>query len=207
MNRREQILLIAAVILLSLAGYYFLALQPQWAANEQLSQDLDTAKKELERLQGIAAQREPLEKEFTQLQGFILSVEGKLPTMKDIPTLLVQLERLTKNLRISLQTFRPAALEAVGASAPAPAAGGGNAQAPAPTGGAAQAPKPAPQYFRLPIRMSITASYSQTLQLMSQLRDFPRLIRVKKIGVNPKSLPELNLDLDVDTYVLPKEGG
>ncbi len=207
MNRREQILLIAAVILVTFAGYYFLALQPQWAANEQLSQDLDTAKKELERLQGIAAQREPLEKEFTQLQGFILSVEGKLPTMKDIPTLLVQLERLTKNLRISLQTFRPAALEAVGASAPAPAAGGGTAQAPAPTGGAAQAPKPAPQYFRLPIRMSINASYSQTLQLMSQLRDFPRLIRVKKIGVNPRSLPELNLDLDVDTYVIPKEGG
>ncbi len=207
MNRREQILLIAAVILVTLAGYYFLALQPQWTANEQLSQELETSKNELERLQGIAAQREPLEKEFTQLQGFILSVEGKLPTMKDIPTLLVQLERLAKNLRISLQTFRPAALEAVGASAAAPAAGGGTAPAPAPTGGAAQAPKPAPQYFRLPIRMGINASYSQTLQLMSQLRDFPRLIRVKKIGVNPKSLPELNLDLDVDTYVLPKEGG
>ncbi len=207
MNRREQILLIVAVILVTFAGYYFLAYEPQRSQNEQLTQELDSAKKELERLQGIAQQRDQLEKEFAQLQAFILSVEGKLPTMKEVPTLLVQLERLAKNLRINLQAFRPGPLEPVAAGTPAPPAGGGTTQVAAPAGGGAQAPKPTPQYFRFPIKMGITASYSQVLQLMSQFRDFPRLIRVRKIGVNPKSVPELNLDLDIDTYVLPKEGG
>ncbi len=202
MSRREQILLISALILVMAVGYYFLAYQPLRAANAQLTQDYEVAKKELDRLQAIAKQREQLEQKFAQLQGFISSVEAKLPTMKEVPTLLVQLERLAKTLSIKLQGFRPGALEPVSASAPAP-----NAVGATPATGTTQAPKPAPVYYRFPIKLSVNANYSQVLQLMSQLRDFPRLIRVKKLGVSPKTLPELNLDVDIDTYVLPKEGG
>lgn len=203
MSRREQILLISALLIVMAVGYYLLAYQPLRAANAQLTQDYEIAKKELDRLQAIAKQREQLEQKYAQLQGFIASVEAKLPTMKEVPTLLVQLERLARSLSIKLQGFRPGALEPVAAGTPTPPAAGGTT----PAGGTAQAPKPAPVYYRFPIKLSVNANYSQVLQLMSQLRDFPRLIRVKRLGVSPKTLPELNLDVDVDTYVLPKEGG
>jgi len=204
MSRREQILLVVAVVVIGLVGWYFLAYQPLRAANAQLNQDYTIDKAELDRLLSIAKQREQLEQKFAQLQGFIASVEGKLPTMKEVPTLLVQLEHLTKTLSIKLMSFTPGQLEAVAAGTPTPPAPGGASPS---AGGTAPAPKPTPAYYRFPIKLNITANYNQVLQLMSQFRDFPRLIRVKRLGVSPKDLPQLNLDVDVDTYVLPKEGG
>ncbi len=204
MNRREQTLLMVAAVVLALVVYYFFAYQPMRAKNETLTAELEDRQKELDRLQTILKQRAELEKEYAELQGFIASVEAKLPTMKEVPTLLVQLERVAKSLKIKLQAIRPSPLEAVTSGTPAPAGApaGGGASAPA-----AQAPKPAPLYYRFPIKLNVNANYSQVMQLMTQLQDFPRLIRVKKLGVNPKTVPELNLDIDIDTYVLPKEGG
>ncbi len=199
MNRREQILVTVGLILVVGLGYYFLAYQAQRSEFERLSTQLEERQKELSRLQSIAKQRAQLEKEYGEIQGFVASVEGKLPTMKEMPTLLVQLERMSKSLGIKLQAIRPSPLEAV-----SPEGQASSGQTPP---AAAKAPKTAVAYYRFPIKMNINASYGQVVQLMTRLNDFPRLIRVRRLGVVPKTLPELNLDIDVDTYVLPKEGG
>jgi Tfp pilus assembly protein PilO len=199
MSRREQIIIYVGLILIVGVGYYFLAYQAKRSEYERLSTQLEERQKELDRLQSIAKQRPQLEKEYAEIQGFVASVEGKLPTMKEMPTLLVQLERMSKSITIKLQSIRPSPLEAV-----SPEGQGANAQTP-PTG--AKAPKAAPAYYRFPIKMTITANYGQVVQLMTRLNDFPRLMRVRRLGVAPRTLPELNLDIDVDTYVLPKEGG
>lgn len=200
MSRREQVLITVGVIILVSVGYYFLAFQTKRAEYEKLSAQLEERQKELGRLQAIAKERAQLEKEYAELQGFVASVEAKLPTVKEVPTLLVQLERMAKSVNIKLQGIRPMALEAIYPE-------GAPAQGQAPAGGG-KAPKAGPPaYYRFPLKMTISANYAQVLQLMTQLQDFPRLMRVRKLSVIPKTLPELNLDIDVDTYVLPKEGG
>ncbi len=200
MSRREQILVTVGLILVVGLGYYFLAYQAQRSEYERLSAQLEERQKELDRLQSIAKQRAQLEKEYAEIQGFVASVEGKLPTMKEMPTLLVQLERMSKSLKIKLQAIRPSPLEAV---SPEGQASSGQT----PPAAAAKAPKAAVAYYRFPIKMNISADYGQVVQLMTRLNDFPRLIRVRRLGVGPKTLPELNLDIDVDTFVIPKEGG
>ncbi len=210
MSRREQILLIVGIVAILGVMYYFFAYQPKRAENLRLAEQLQAAEDQLNKYETIAKQADQLEKDYSQLQSFIASVEAKLPSMKEVPTLLVQLERLTKSLKINLQAVRPSPLEPVGA--PTPASGGAAAplqgQAPVVSGGGRPpAPTPKAVYFRFPIKLTVNSSYAQLLQLNSELRDFPRLIRVKKMTVNPKTVPELNVDLDIDTYVLPKEGG
>lgn len=208
MSRREQILVIVGVVVLMCVGYYFLAVQPKRAEALRLTEQLEAAEKQLDQLKAIAKQADQLEKEYARLQSSIAAIEAKLPSMKEVPTLLVQLERQTKSLKVNLTAFRPGQLEPIApASEPAGAAAGATPPTAAPAGGRTPAPTSKVAYYRFPIKLTMTASYGQVLQLMSQLRDFPRLMRVRRLTVNPKTVPDLNLDLDVDTFVLPKEGG
>lgn len=202
MSRREQILIMVGLAVIILLGFYYLIYTPRAAEYRGLVAERDARQTRLEQMQRIAAQAEQLEKRYSDLQTFIATIEAKLPTEKEVPALLVQLERLTTRLRVNLQALRPGALEAVAAAqsqpAPAqPASGNGTAAQPA--------PQTKPEYYRFPINMQFTASYNEFVSLMGALKDFPRLIAVTRVSMNPVKLPELNVQSDTETYVLPKE--
>lgn len=197
MSRRERILLIAAAVVITSVVFFYYVYSPKQAEYASLTGELADRQNQLDRMQATARQVAQLEKEFTELQSFIASVEAKLPTEKEMPALLVQLERLTKSLGISLRSIKPSSLEAVtAAGAPAPG-GGGHAPAPPPPG--------APTYFRFPINLSVTASYAELLRLTNALQSFPRLIVIRRLTMAPKDVPDLSSDLDTETFVLAKE--
>jgi Tfp pilus assembly protein PilO len=205
MSRREQYLIIIGLALIVALGFYYLVYTPRTAEYRELVAERDSRQARLDQMQRVAAQAEQLEKRYSDLQTFIATIEAKLPTEKEVPALLVQLERLTTRLRVNLQALRPGALEAVAAaqSQPAPAQpAGGNETAAQP---AAPAPQAKPEYYRFPINMQFTASYNEFVSLMGALRDFPRLIAVTRVSMNPVKLPVLNVQSDTETYVLPKE--
>lgn len=198
MSRRERILLIVgAVVIVGLVFFYYVY-SPRQAEYRKLTEQLADRQNQLDRMEATARLSARLEKEHADLQAFIASVEGKLPTGKEIPTLLVQLEQLTRSLKIDLTSIKPSSLEAATAAAAAPAAGG-------------KAPQPQPPaesagaYLRFPIKLSITADYNDLLKLLNAFNDFPRLITVKKLTIGPRDIPELTANLDVETFVLPKE--
>lgn len=198
MSRRERVLLVLAGVVVIALIFYFYVYSPKQAEYRRLTEQLADRENQLQRMEATARQAERLQKEYTDLQSFIASVEAKLPTQKEMAALLVQLERLTKSLDINLMAIRPSALEgANGGPPPAPPAGG--QRPPGQPRGAAAA------YLRFPIKLTMVASYAEALQLMRALHGFPRLIVVRKITVTPKTVPELTTDLDVETVVLPKE--
>jgi Tfp pilus assembly protein PilO len=205
MSRRERLLLIIGLVVISFVGFFYLIYTPKQAEYRQLSETLSDRAAQLERMELTARLGERLEAEFAELQTFIAAVESKLPTSKDVPLLLVQLERTTRAVGINLLSIKPGGLETVQeGAAPAPARAGARAAAPRP-GTRAPAPAAAGAYNRFPIKLTMEATYAQVLRLMSVLQDFPRLIVVKRVTVAPKAVPKLSVDLDVETYVLRKE--
>lgn len=194
MSRREQILLIVGLAVVILLGFYYVIYTPRAAEYRELITERDARQARLDQMQRVAAQAEQLESRYAELQTFIATIEAKLPTEKEVPALLVQLERLTTRLKVDLQALRPGALEAVAAAQSQPGTTQPSGQAPA-----------RPQYFRFPIGMTFTATYSEFVSLMGELRDFPRLIAVTRVGLTPSTLPELSVQADTETYVLPKE--
>ena len=202
MSRREQILLLVGLIVIVLLGFYYLIYTPKMAEYRQLVGERDTRQARLDQMQRIAAQAEQLERRYSELQSFIATIEAKLPTEKEVPALLVQMERLVNRERVDLQALRPGALEAVAAQGQ-PAA----AQPAAGTAGTppAQPAQGKPDYYRFPINMQFTATYNEFVSLMAALKDFPRLIAVTRISMSPVKLPELSAQTDTETYVLPKE--
>ena len=194
MSRRERVLLILGPVVIVTFVFFYYVYQPKQAEYQRLTQELRNRRGQLERMEATARLVPQLEREYAELRSFIASVEAKLPSQKDIPALLVQLERLTTSLKIDLLAIKPGTLAAVTeASTQAPAG-----KPPQPAAGA-------PAYFKFPIKLTVTTSYGEFLRLTSGLHDFPRLMVVRRITVTPKAVPDLTADLDVETFVLPKE--
>lgn len=191
MNRRERILLIVGSSLIVFLLFYYYIYSPRQAEYRALQAQLEERQNTLQRMEADARQAPQLEAEFARLQATIAQLESKLPTSKETAVLLVQLENLTRDLGIDLNSIRPSPLE----SPPRPA------QQPA---GASAQSATAP-YLRYPIKLTMNADYSELLRLTSRLQTFPRLIVVRRIVISPRVVPDLSAEVDVETFVLPKE--
>lgn len=192
MSRRERILVMLGGVLILAVGFFYYIYSPRQAEYTRLSQQLTDRQAQLERMEATARLATQLEREYATLQEFIASIEAKLPTEKEMPELLVRLERLTRSLAVNFQSIRPSPLEQVTESAQQTPAGG-------------QAPQGAPLYFKLPLKLSFNTTYNGLLRLTAALHDFPRLVIVRRLTVTPKTVPDLGIEVDVEAFVLPKE--
>ncbi len=196
MTRRERVLLIVVGTLGVFLLFYFYIYAPRQAEYQRVTAQLAERRAQLERMEATARQITRLREEFARLQAFIADIEAKLPAQKDMPALLVQLERLTRSLGINLETIRPSQQQEQAPPAPAPSGG------PTPPAGAATAPTPT--YLKFPIGLTIQATYEQVVRLATEFNDFPRMIAIRNLTLLPKQLPVLNVTIDVETYVLPR---
>ncbi|TMI70009.1 MAG: hypothetical protein E6H05_14195 [Bacillati bacterium ANGP1] len=101
MSRRERLVLMVIGPLGILLVFYYLVYSPKQAEYSRLRAELDDRRMQLERMETTARQLTRLREEYTRLQAFIAEVEAKLPAEKELPSLLVQLERLTRSLGVS----------------------------------------------------------------------------------------------------------
>jgi Tfp pilus assembly protein PilO len=189
MTRRERIILMVIFPLGALLLFYYFVYSPNRAEHARLQAQLQQQRAELQRMEDTARQITRLRAEFARLQAFVAELETKLPAEKDLPALLVQLERLARSLALNLEAIRPGPLER-----PKP-----------PSGGAAQPPaaQVAPTYLTLPINLTIRGTFEQVVRLATSLNDFPRMIAIRDIALNPGQLPELSWAVNAVTFVLP----
>ncbi|OLD39466.1 MAG: hypothetical protein AUI83_23045 [Armatimonadetes bacterium 13_1_40CM_3_65_7] len=186
--------------------FYYFIYSPKQAEYQALRAQLEERRTQLERMEATARQLTRLREEYARLQAFIAEVEAKLPAEKEVPSLLVQLERLTRSLGVSLDSIRPSQVQSSqpvpppGAAVPPPGA------VPAPAGGAPPAPGAAavPAYQRFPITLTVVGTYEQIVKLATELNAFPRMIAIRNLAFGPKKIPELSVNADIETYVLPR---
>ncbi len=206
MSRRERLILMVLGPLGILLIFYYFIYSPKQAEYQALRAQLEERRTQLERMEATARQLTRLREEYARLQAFIAEVEAKLPAEKEVPSLLVQLERLTRSLGVSLDSIRPSQVQSSqpvpppGAAVPPPGA------VPAPAGGAPPAPGAAavPAYQRFPITLTVVGTYEQIVKLATELNAFPRMIAIRNLAFGPKKIPELSVNADIETYVLPR---
>ena len=206
MSGRERLILMVLGPLGILLIFYYFIYSPKQAEYQRLRVELEERRTQLERMEATARQLTRLREEYARLQAFIAEVEAKLPAEKEVPSLLVQLERLTRSLGVSLDSIRPSQVQSSqpvpppGAAVPPPCA------VPAPAGGAPPAPGAAavPAYQRFPITLTVVGTYEQIVKLATELNAFPRMIAIRNLAFGPKKIPELSVNADIETYVLPR---
>jgi type IV pilus assembly protein PilO len=200
---REKLILWFLGALVIGVGFYYLVYAPKTAEINAVSKQLKQAKEELTRLQAQAARREAIERRLQEVQQQVKETESKLPTSREIPTLLVQLEGLAGQTGANLTLIRPG---------PVGGGGQGAAQPGKPGGSAAPAPGLGLQQFSL--ELTAEGSYDVIESFVRGVENFPRFIAISDLKITPQPArageggrPRLSIGLTATTYFIPESGG
>ena len=195
MNPRERMMLMLGVVLLGGVIWKFMIYDPQSAQYTSLVAARDAAKAELIRDQQILAREAEVRQEYARLSAFVVIMEAKLPSQKELPPLLTTMEQFTRRLGIGLEAFRPSALQPV--TGPGAPGGTGAAQPPPSQGGARM-----PTYSKMDVNLGLTGTFAQMMAYLRDLRALPRLVIVNGVTMAPEKAPRLTVSIASEIYVV-----
>ncbi|HEV2283242.1 MAG TPA: type 4a pilus biogenesis protein PilO [bacterium] len=196
MNRRDRLMLMIAIVLLGGIVFKFEIYDPQQAQYTTLVAARDAAADELARDERIVARAPQARAEYERARAHIAAVEQKLPQQKEIPALLAAMERFTKNVGVVFQSIRPGPLSAV-------ALPPGAAQAsPAGAQGQTRPGQHPPVYSSMPVELSLSGTFEQTVAYLRGLKNFPRLVIIDSVSLTPQVLPKLSVTIKAEIYTL-----
>jgi Tfp pilus assembly protein PilO len=183
--------------ILVVAGFYYLAYRPRTEELRRLEGQLQQLTAERQRLDALVASRPEVEVRMQEAQARIAELETKLPSSREIPVLLVQLEDSVRQSRAKLTLVRPGPLQA-----PTPAQ--------PPRAGEQQAQPEQPQYQSFTVELGAEGDYAAVVDFLRRLENFPRLLVLSDFRVTPvaqEGRPPgslLGLTVRATTYVLPE---
>jgi Tfp pilus assembly protein PilO len=214
---REKAILWGVGFILVLVMSYVFAYSPRMAEIDALKAMLGVNQAELIRLQSDIARREDLERRVRELRHTLQLIEARLPAAQEIPSLLLQLERVASQAGVNLTQIKPGPIVAVGSARMAAPAAPGSKTPPLPDDAAdSSAPRAAPVPGRLmfqqfSLELDADGSYGTLESFVRGVERFPRFMAVTdlrlvpipvRVGGNP-SKPKLSLNLTATTYVVP----
>ncbi len=160
MERDDRNLLIlgALVILILLLGFYFLLLGPLRSDYAQRVEEKNSKQSQLNQLQQQVSNLEQVRRNSPETERQILELAKRIPEQPEIPTLLVQLQEISRAANVTQLSIKP--------GTPEPPPGGGDFQ-------------------RIPITMSFEGTYAQMEDWLRRVRNLARLVTVNEVTYEP----------------------
>ncbi len=176
-KRVKNIIFVVFLLVFIYLNYSFIY-QPRNERIEELDGQISTLQTKIAEGRRIAARLDDLKKEYAELTERLKFVEVLLPKEKDIPDFLVLLQDTMDEFNIDFSNFSPQNL----------------------------AQERDAIYARLPINMTFTANYFETINFLDRLENFPRIVDVKDLRLNPTGddKENVNVTMNMFTYVLTK---
>jgi Tfp pilus assembly protein PilO len=178
LSKRVKTILFILFVVVFLYLVYAYIYQPRNERIQQLDQQITTLQTKIAEGRRIAARLDELKKEYQVLTERLQFVEVLLPKEKEIPEFLVLLQDTMDEFKIDFTNFSPQNL----------------------------AREQDAIYARLPINMTFTADYFETIKFLDRLENFPRIVDVQDLRVNPggDNAENINVTMTMFTYVLMK---
>ena len=172
--------IIVSLVLLIIIVYfnYSFIYQPRNIRIKQLNQQISSLQSKVDEGRRIAARLDDLKKEYRELTKRLEFMEVLLPKEKEIPEFLVLLQETMDEYNINFSTFTPQGL----------------------------VQEKDAIYAKLPINMTFTANYFETIKFLDRLENFPRIVDVRDLNLNPvgENAENVNGNINLFTYVLMK---
>ena len=178
LSKNAKILILFVFLAIFLYINYVFIYQPRNSRIQQLDQQISTLQTKIEEGRKTAARLADLKKEYQELTKRLEFVEVLLPKEKEIPEFLVLLEDTMEEFDINFTNFTPQNLTQ----------------------------EKDVIYARLPINMTFNANYFETIKFLDRLENFPRIVDVKDLRLNPtgEEAQNVNVSMSMFTYVLRK---
>jgi len=177
-NKRTKIIIFVIFLILFAYLNYSFIYQPRKAKIEQLDQQISSLNTKITEGKRIVARLDELKLEYQDLTERLKFVEVLLPEEKDIPDFIVLLQETMDEFNINFTNFSPQNLVQERDAI----------------------------YARLPISLTYNANYFETIKFLDRLENFPRIVDVKDLKLNPTNDEEgnVNITMNMFTYVLTK---
>ncbi|MEM4408765.1 MAG: type 4a pilus biogenesis protein PilO [Candidatus Caldarchaeum sp.] len=166
-------------------------------ANITQTQDsIDELRSQLEDSSILQKELEQVREKFNITQSQLQHLESTVSTEEYVPTLLKELEATGKSCQLQISGVRPLP------PPPKKKTAGEKEEA--------EAIKP---YRELDVQVKALGDFEQIMAFLKKLEEFPKIIAVKTLSINPKLMPDgktleaLETTLNVRVFVFPKEGG
>jgi len=173
----KTIIFIVFLIVFVYINYAFIY-QPRNNRIKQLEQQISTLQNKIDEGRKIVAQLDNLKKEYQELTERLAFIEVLLPQEKEIPEFLVLLQETMDEFNIDFTNFSPQNI----------------------------VQEKDAIYARLPISMTFTANYFETIKFLDRLENFPRIVDIRDLKLNPTgdNAENVNISMTMFTYVLMK---
>jgi Tfp pilus assembly protein PilO len=190
----KQKMITGAVVGLLLVGFAFYYNKPTYDTYQELLTEIDRLTTDKLGKEAQVAKLPALKLEYEQLQANIRRLEAQIPRTENVPTLLVDMERLTGNHEVFLQTFVPGALAQV--NLPPAVVGDGKATANLQN-----------QLRQLPVKISATGSYPNLIDMYAAFERYERTLAADSISIAPVGKAvggkkQLQVSFNLNAYVL-----
>lgn len=220
---REQMLLGGLGLLVLVAAFSLFIYAPKTDEAAALTRRLDAQRADVAPLQKDVQREQELEREIAGLQSTARILDAKLPTAREIPQLLLQLDQLAQQTGVTVTSIKPGNLESVAvphAASPQPPLRRGGGASPPPAvskGTASKVSQPEIlNYQKFAIALETKGTFSATLKFVHGLESFPRFLAISDMRltqasspsmpeVNPED-PVLSLGLTATAYARPESG-
>ena len=159
---------------------YFYIYQPRIQKIEQLDKDIEITAQKIAEGKRIAARLTTLREEYAALKKKLEFLEVMLPKEKEIPDLLVMIQDTLTEFNVDFTNFTPQNISW----------------------------EKDMIYGKMPIAMSLTASYFDLIAYLDRIENLPRIIDVQSLNLSKagSEVDKLNISINMFTYVLRKEG-
>ncbi len=164
-------------------AFQYLLIQPTRLKITQKKEEVQKVNDEIQQAYEFLRNLNTIREEANKMEELWQIFRTKLPDSKQIPVLLNALANVANKAKINYVSINTKPLEA----------------------GAQQGSL---LYNRLPIEITLRCRYQNLGEYMANLRDMPRLVKVESLKIlrNKDILPNLDVTINVYTYILINEG-
>lgn len=167
-----------ALVVFAYVNYTYVY-HPRMLKIEQLDRDIEITAQKIAEGKRIAARLGPLKEEYAALLKKLQFLEVMLPKEKEIPDLLVMIQDTLTEFKVDFTTFTPQNISW----------------------------EKDMIYGKMPIAMSLTASYFDLIAYLDRIENLPRIIDVQSLNLSKagSEADKLNISINMFVYVLRKE--
>lgn len=154
-NDRNTLIIGILIILILIAGYYFLVFSPLRSEFVQRSEEQASKEQQLQQLQQQVAQLEEVARNAPEIERQLLELSKRIPTQPEIPTFIVQVEEIAVESGVTQLSIEP---------------------------GEPEAPQEGGDFSSIPITMSFEGTYEQLQDFVGRLLNLVRLVTINEIN-------------------------
>lgn len=154
-NNRNTLIFGVLIILVVVAGYYFLLLSPLRAEFATRTEERESKEAQLQQLQQEVAELEAIADNAPEIERQLLELSKRVPTQPEVPSFILQVEEISEAAGVSQLSIQPG--EA------GPPEGGGD-------------------FSSIPITMTFEGTYEQLQDFMVRMQNLVRLVAVNEVS-------------------------